>query len=109
MLTRHLLPYMKSQSHKSCIVIVSSGGVHYPVMPYLTTYIATKAYNLSFGQCLAEELKGSNVEVHVTCPGHVMTYEGKVGGFTISTEMNAKAMLGCLGYGEVYNYGHWRH
>ena len=37
--------------------------------PLMSVYYATKAYVLSFSEALANELKGSRVQVSVLCPG----------------------------------------
>lgn len=41
--------------------------------PFMSVYYATKAYVLSFSEALANELKGTNVQVSVLCPGPTMT------------------------------------
>ncbi len=41
--------------------------------PFMSVYYATKAYVLSFSEALANELKGTNVQVSVLCPGPTLT------------------------------------
>jgi short-subunit dehydrogenase len=55
------------------ILNVASIASFLPV-PSLATYAATKAYVLSLGEALAEELRGSGVTVTTLCPGVTDTH-----------------------------------
>jgi short-subunit dehydrogenase len=70
-LTHAVLPGMRSRG-RGRIVNVASNAAFQPV-PYLTVYAATKAYVLSFTEGLAEELRGSGIEVQALCPGVTAT------------------------------------
>ena len=54
------------------IVNVASNAAFQPV-PYLAVYAATKSFVLSFSEALAEELRGSGVQVQALCPGITAT------------------------------------
>ena len=54
------------------ILNVASIAAYQPV-PTLATYAATKAYVLSLGESLAEELKATGISVTTLCPGITAT------------------------------------
>jgi short-subunit dehydrogenase len=70
-LTHELLPAMRARG-RGRIVNVASNAAFQPV-PYLTVYAATKSFVLSFSEGLAEELRGTGVQVQVLCPGITAT------------------------------------
>jgi short-subunit dehydrogenase len=70
-LTRALLPGMVARK-SGAIVNVASTAAFQPV-PYMATYGATKAFLLSFGEALAEEVRAHGVRVVVLCPGQTDT------------------------------------
>jgi len=70
-LTHAFLPGMMER-RRGRIVNVASNAAFQPV-PFLTLYAATKAFVLSFTEGLAEELRGSGVEVQALCPGLTRT------------------------------------
>jgi hypothetical protein len=70
-LTQALLPAMRAR-RSGKIVLVASTASFIPC-PYFAVYGATKAFVRSFGEALAEELKGSGVTVNVLCPGATAT------------------------------------
>src|SRR5262249_58985777 len=41
--------------------------------PYMATYVATKAFVLSFSESIAVELRGTGVDVLCVCPGFTRT------------------------------------
>jgi 3-oxoacyl-[acyl-carrier protein] reductase len=68
-LTRAVLPSMlKRQSGK--IIHFSGGGAAY-ARPFFTAYGASKAALVRFTESLAEELRGTNVDVNTIAPGPV--------------------------------------
>lgn len=84
-LTRALLPGMilraKRDGTRAGLIIVSSSTAFTPV-PYLTTYSASKAFDLFYAEGLAEELRGEPVDVLAVCPGPVRTKFGERAGFS---------------------------
>jgi hypothetical protein len=70
-LTRVFLPPMLER-RRGRIVNVASNAAFQPI-PYLGVYAASKSFVLSFTEALAEELRGSGVEVQALCPGITAT------------------------------------
>jgi short-subunit dehydrogenase len=70
-LTRRLVPAMVERKRGGILNIASIVAIQ-PV-PYWTTYAATKAFVLSFGEGLAHELRGRGVRVVTVCPGFTRT------------------------------------
>lgn len=66
-LTRALLPDLL-QRGSAGILNVASTAAFLPG-PLMAVYFATKAYVLSFGEALREELRGTGVTVTTLCPG----------------------------------------
>jgi short-subunit dehydrogenase len=54
------------------IMIVASTAAFQPV-PYISTYAATKAFDLSFAEGLAEEVRSYGIHVCALCPGPTET------------------------------------
>lgn len=81
-LTRALLPPMLAR-RRGKIMLVASTASFLPC-PHMAVYGATKAFVRSFGEALAEELKGSGVSVNVLCPGTTATKFFDVAGGTLS-------------------------
>ena len=71
MLTRKLVPHMVGRKRGGILNIASI--VAFQPIPYWTTYAATKAFVLSFGEGLAYELRGTGVRVLTLCPGFTKT------------------------------------
>src|SRR5689334_1537992 len=65
------LPAMVEAGHGG-IVNVASMASFQPI-PYMAVYAATKAFVLSFGQGLRQEVRGKGVKVLSVCPGPVDT------------------------------------
>jgi short-subunit dehydrogenase len=70
-LTRTFLPDMKARG-RGRIINVASNAAFQP-LPFMSVYGATKAFVVSFTEALAEELRGSGVELQVLCPGVTRT------------------------------------
>ncbi|MPY76258.1 MAG: SDR family NAD(P)-dependent oxidoreductase [Alphaproteobacteria bacterium] len=75
-LTHALLPAMieraRGQGGRAGLIVVSSTVAFVP-MPMMATYAATKTFELSFTEALAEELRDAPVDVLVFCPGATRT------------------------------------
>jgi short-subunit dehydrogenase len=70
-LTRRLLPAMIERRRGRVVNVVSTSA--FQPVPFLAAYAATKAFVLSFTEALAEELRGTGVEVQALCPGLTAT------------------------------------
>jgi short-subunit dehydrogenase len=70
-LTREIVPAMVERKRGGILNIASI--VAFQAIPYWTTYAATKAFVLAFGEGLAYELRGSGVRVVTVCPGFTKT------------------------------------
>jgi len=70
-LTRLLLPGMIGRGGGQILNVASSAGL--VPGPLQAVYYATKAFLVSFGQAIAEELRGTGVTVTTLCPGPVRT------------------------------------
>ncbi|MFZ2007276.1 MAG: SDR family oxidoreductase, partial [Stellaceae bacterium] len=81
-LTQALLPAMLAR-RRGKIMLVASTASFLPC-PNMAVYGATKTFVRSFGEALAEELKGSGVTVNVLCPGTTATNFFDVAGGTLS-------------------------
>ncbi len=101
-LTRGLLPGMieraRTSGNRAGIIIVSSTAAFAPV-PYFATYAASKAFDLHYGEALAEELRGEPIDVLVLCPGATKTafggragHEGNMPGAADPSDVAAKAL-----------------
>ncbi len=75
-LTRALLPGMIDRAagagSRAGLIIVSSVVAFTPV-PMFATYAATKAFELSFAEALADEVREAPVDVLALCPGATRT------------------------------------
>jgi uncharacterized protein len=81
-LTQAVLPAMRAR-RRGKIMLVASTASFIPC-PNMAVYGATKAYVRSFGEALAEELRGSGVTLNVLCPGTTATNFFDVAGGTIN-------------------------
>jgi len=77
-LTGLYLPSMLGRG-RGDILIVASTAAFQPV-PYMSTYAATKAFDLMFAQGLAEEVRARGVRVCALCPGTTQTEFAEVAG-----------------------------
>jgi len=70
-LTRKIVAGMVERKHGGILNIASI--VAFQAIPYWTTYAATKAFVLAFGEGLSYELRDSGVRVVTVCPGFTAT------------------------------------
>ncbi len=70
-LAARLAPHLVAQ-HRGGLLLVASLAAFQP-MPHFAVYAATKAFVLSFGEALHEELCPFGVKVSIFCPGPVPT------------------------------------
>jgi short-subunit dehydrogenase len=89
-LTQALLPGMVARRHGK-IVLVASTASFLPC-PNMAVYAASKAYVRSFGEALAQELRGSGVTVNVLCPGTTATNFFAVAG-SMPSALQARRMM----------------
>ncbi|HZK90559.1 MAG TPA: SDR family oxidoreductase [Stellaceae bacterium] len=99
-LTQALLPAMLAR-RRGRIVLVASTASFLPC-PNMAVYAASKAYVRSFGEALAQELRGSGIAVNVLCPGTTATNFFAVAGGAPSAlqarRMMTAAEVARLGY-----------
>src|SRR5205823_8686155 len=66
-LTRLYLPQMVARRHGDVLIVASTAS--FQAVPYISTYAATKAFDLLLAEGLAEEMKPYGVRVCALCPG----------------------------------------
>jgi short-subunit dehydrogenase len=66
-LTHLFLPAMIER--RSGYILILASTASFQAVPYITTYAATKAFDLSFAEGLAEELMPRGIRVCALCPG----------------------------------------
>jgi len=66
-LTRLFLPDMIQRRRGDILILASTAA--FQAVPYITTYAATKAFDLLFAEGLAEEMKPYGIRVCALCPG----------------------------------------
>ncbi len=66
-LTRLFLPDMIARRRGDVLIVASTAS--FQAVPYITTYAATKAFDLFFAEGLAEEMKPHGIRVCALCPG----------------------------------------
>jgi len=77
-LTRLYLPEMVARRHGDVLIVASTAS--FQSVPYLSTYAATKAFDLLFAEGLAEEMKPHGVRVCALCPGSTESEFAEVAG-----------------------------
>ena len=114
-LTHALLPGMlaraRAAGERAGMILVASSTAFTPV-PYLATYAASKAFDLSFGEALAEELRGEPIDLLTLCPGATRTRFAERAGYAggqfpgaASPARVAREGLGALGRQTVHIVG----
>jgi len=66
-LTRLFLPGMVQRRRGDVLILASTAS--FQAVPYISTYAATKAFDLLFAEGLAEEMKPYGIRVCALCPG----------------------------------------
>ena len=66
-LTRLYLPEMITRRRGDILILASTAS--FQAVPYISTYAATKAFDLLFAEGLAEEMKPYGIRVCALCPG----------------------------------------
>jgi uncharacterized protein len=66
-LTRLYLPEMIARRRGDVLILASTAS--FQAVPYISTYAATKAFDLLFAEGLAEEMKPHGIRVCALCPG----------------------------------------
>jgi short-subunit dehydrogenase len=79
-LTRLYLPEMVARKHGDVLIVASTAS--FQAVPYISTYAATKAFDLLFAEGLAEEMKPYGVRVCALCPGSTESEFAEVAGQT---------------------------
>jgi hypothetical protein len=79
-LTRLYLPGMVSRRRGDVLIVASTAS--FQSVPYISTYAATKAFDLLFAEGLAEEMKPHGVRVCALCPGSTESEFAEVAGQT---------------------------
>jgi uncharacterized protein len=77
-LTRLFLPEMVARRHGDVLILASTAS--FQSVPYISTYAATKAFDLLFAEGLAEEMKPYGVRVCALCPGSTDSEFAEVAG-----------------------------
>ena len=79
-LTRLYLPGMVERRRGGVLILASTAS--FQSVPYLSTYAATKAFDLLFAEGLAEEMKPYGIRVCALCPGSTVSEFHEVAGQT---------------------------
>jgi uncharacterized protein len=66
-LTRLFLPAMIARRRGDILILASTAS--FQAVPYISTYAASKAFDLLFAEGLAEEMKPHGIRVCALCPG----------------------------------------
>ena len=66
-LTRLFLPGMVERGRGDILILASTAA--FQAVPYISTYAATKAFDLLFAEGLAEEIQAYGIRVCALCPG----------------------------------------
>jgi short-subunit dehydrogenase len=77
-LTRLYLPEMLQRRRGDVLIVASTAS--FQAVPYISTYAATKAFDLLFAEGLAEEVRPYGVRVCALCPGSTETEFQEVAG-----------------------------
>jgi len=105
-LTRLYLPEMVARRRGDVLILASTAS--FQAVPYISTYAATKAFDLLFAEGLAEEMKPYGIRVCALCPGstesefHVVAGQDKFIRKAETAEKVARTGLKALAAGKSY-------
>jgi uncharacterized protein len=105
-LTRLYLPEMVARRSGDILILASTAS--FQAVPYLSTYAATKAFDLLFAEGLAEEMKPYGIRVCALCPGttesefHAVAGQEKFKRKAETAEKVARTGLKALAAGKSY-------
>lgn len=105
-LTRLYLPQMIERKRGDILILASTAS--FQAVPYISTYAATKAFDLLFAEGLAEEMKPHGIRVCALCPGstesefHVVAGQEKFIHKAETAEKVAHTGLKALAAGKSY-------
>jgi hypothetical protein len=106
-LTRLYLPEMIARGRGDILILASTAA--FQAVPYISTYAATKAFDLFFAEGLAEEMKPHGIRVCALCPGstesefHAVAGQAKFTGKNQETaDKVARTGLQALAAGKSY-------
>src|ERR1700686_4818622 len=105
-LTRLYLPEMVTRRSGDILILASTAA--FQAVPYISTYAATKAFDLLFAEGLAEEMKPYGIRVCALCPGstesefHVVAGQEKFMRKAETAEKVARTGLKALAAGKSY-------
>jgi len=106
-LTHLFLPPMIERRSGDILIVASTAG--FQGVPYMSTYAATKGFDLLFAEGLAEEVRKYGVRVCALCPGSTATEFHEVAQQTVSgsrikesAEKVARVGLEALASGKSY-------
>ncbi len=77
-MTHLYLPGMIARGGGDILIVASTAA--FQAVPYISTYAATKGFDLQFAEGLAEEVRGHGVRVCALCPGSTATEFFQVAG-----------------------------
>lgn len=105
-LTRLYLPGMVARRRGDVLILASTAS--FQAVPYISTYAATKAFDLLLAEGLAEEMKPYGIRVCALCPGstesefHVVSGQEKFKKNAETAEKVARTGLKALAAGKSY-------
>jgi len=105
-LTRLYLPEMITRRRGDILILASTAS--FQAVPYISTYAATKAFDLLFAEGLAEEMKPYGIRVCALCPGstesefHIVSGQEKFKRNAETAEKVARTGLKALAAGKSY-------
>ena len=105
-LTRLYLPEMVARRRGNVLILASTAS--FQAVPYISTYAATKAFDLIFAEGLAEEMKQYGIRVCALCPGttesefHTVSGQEKFMRKAETAEKVARTGLKALAAGKSY-------